>query len=92
MANKEPKEVIDALIKEVDVFQAGLNKLEEGFKKAEDPEMFTGKVFVSFEYIKDKEACNDKFKRGCFKGFLLNSGLFKCCAENYKQYCFVKDN
>lgn len=31
MANKEPKEVIDALIKEVDVFQAGLDKLEEGF-------------------------------------------------------------
>ncbi len=61
MAKKEPKEVIDALIKEVDVFQAGLDKLEEGFKKAEDPEMFTGKVFVSFEYIKDRDACFTNF-------------------------------
>ncbi len=58
-----------------------------------DPEMFTGKVFVTFEYIKDKEACVKQYQRGWFKGtFMLDFGLFKCCKEKYKQYCFVYNN
>ncbi len=93
ISSKAPKTQLDAINKEIDVFQNALDDEDKRFEKAEDLELFTGKAFITFEYIKDKEAVVTQFKRGCVKDFFMYSlGLYKCCKQRYKGQCYIYDN
>ncbi len=43
------------------MLQNECNEWDKKFEKAEDPSLFTGIAFVSFEFIKDKEKVEAKF-------------------------------